>query len=190
MLPHKMRSQRRARKASPRFARLRHSMYDGLWIIGMALREQGAGGFTAQGLAVAGGRQCRGFGRCATETKQGWALRFTCGRAHLPPFAHSRSPLVCSEPSPAPSGRNRAQSRLRLPARFAHSGKRALPLVPLAALPLLGLRGLLPPAPALPPVSSSVPLLRCAPCSLLCVYICELFTFINVNFTFVNCSRI
>ena len=157
-----------------------------LQVIGLALREQGAGVSTAQGHHVAWRRQCGGFGRIATEPALGRARRSTCGEAHLPPFAHSRRPLVGSEPSPAPLGRNRAQSQLRLPARFALFGKRATPLVTLAALPQCGHSGSLPLAPALPWLGSVLPLLRCDPCSLLCVYICKLLTFIIVTVTFVN----
>ena len=156
----------------------------------MALRKQGAGVSTAQGHHVAWGRQCGGFGRFATEPALGRARRSTCGVAHLPPFARLRRPLARKEPSPAPLGRNRAHCGLRLPACLAHCGKRATPLVPLAALPQCGHSGSLPLAPALPWWGSVLPLLRCDPCSLLCVYICKLFTIITVNFTFVNSSHL
>ena len=161
-----------------------------LQVIGLALRKQGAGVSTAQGQYVAWGRQCVGFGRFATESALGRARRSTCGAAHLPPFARLRRPLARKESSPAPLGRNRTHCGLRLPACLAPCGKRAAPLVTLAALPQCGHSGSLPPAHALPRLGSVLPLLRCDPCSLLCVYICKLFTFISVNFTFVNSSHL
>lgn len=154
------------------------------------MRGQKPGGCTAQGQASAKERQGRGFGRCGKEAEQGRALRFTPAQAHLPPFALPRNPLACKEPSAAALRRNRAHCRLRSLARHAHCGKRACACVPLAALPLLCHIALLPLASALPGVSFSQPLLRSAPWLLQCVYICKLFTFINVNFTFVNCSQI
>ena len=154
------------------------------------MRGQGAGGSTAQGQASAKGRQGRGSGLCGKEAGQGRALRFTPAKAHLAPVALPRLPLVCKEPSAAPLGRNRAHCSLRSLARHAPCAKRAFACVPLAALPLPCHIALFPPASALPGVGFCLPLLRCAPCPLQCVYICKLFTFINVNFTFVNCSHL
>ena len=188
MLPHDYPTQQRREEASPRFARLRHSRYDAQKDKALAPGGQEAGGCAPQGLSVAKGRQGRGFGRFAIEPALGRALRCSRCRAHLPTLAHPRSQLGFKEPSAAPPGRNRAHFSLRPHARFARFGKRALQLVPLAALPICGHNGSLPSAPALPWAGSSHPLLRLAPCLLRCVYICKRFTFIYVNATFVNRS--
>ena len=163
MLPHDYPTQQRGEEPSPRFARLRHSRYDARRIKASAPGGQEAGGCAPRWLAVAKGRQGRSFGRFAIEPALGRALRYSRCRAH------------CG---------------LRPQARFAQSGKRALQLVPLAALPICGHNGSLPSAPALPWAGSSQPPFRLAPGLLRCVYICKRFTFINVNVTFVNGSHL
>ena len=189
-LPHEYPTQQRREEASPRFARLRHSRYDTRKDKASAPGEQEAGGCAPRWQAVAKGRQGRGFGRFAIEPALGRALRCSRCRAHLPTLAHPRSQLGFKEPSAAPPGRNRAHFSLRPHARFARFGKRALQLVPLAALPICGHNGSLPSAPAMPWAGSSLPPFRLAPCLLLWVYICKRFTFIYVNVTFVNRSRL
>ena len=189
-LPHDYPIQQKGEDPSPRFARLRCSKHDARSDKASAPGGQEAGGCAPQGLSVAKERQGRGFGRFAIEPALGRALRCSPGRAHLPPLARLRRPLVCKEPSAAPLGRNRAHCSLRQPAKLAHSGKRALPFVPLAALPICGHNGSLPSAPALPSAGSSQPLFCLAPCLLRCVYICKRFSFINVNVTFVNRSHL
>lgn len=189
-LPHDYPTQQRRGEASPRFARLRHSRYDARRNKASAPGGQEAGGCAPQGLSVAKGRQGRGSSRFAIEPAPGRALRSSRCRAHLPTLAHSRCLLGCKEPSAAPLGRNRAHCSLAQAARFAHSGKRALQLVPLAALSRCRHNGSLSCAPALPWAGSSHPPLRLAPGLLQWVYICKRFTFIYVNATFVNRSRL
>lgn len=188
MLPHDYPTQQRRKEPSPRFARLRHSRYDARRNKASAPGGQQAGGCAPRWLAVAKGRQGRGFGRFAIEPALGRALRCSPRQAHLPTLARTRSLLGCKEPSAAPLGRNRAHCSLAQAARLARSGKRACLLVPLAALPICGHNGSLPSASALPWAGSSQPPFRLAPCLLRCVYICKRFTFINVNVTFVNRS--
>lgn len=189
-LPHDYPTQQRRGKPSPRFARLRHSRYDARKDKASAPGGQEAGGCAPQGLSVAKGRQGRGSSRFAIEPAPGRALRYSPRQAHLPSLSRSRCLLGCKEPSAAASRRNRAHCSPAQAARLARSVKRACLLVPLAALPRCRHNGSLTCAPALPWAGSSHPLLRLAPGLLLCVYICKRFTFINVNVTFVNRSRL
>lgn len=175
MLPHDYPTQQGREKPSPRFARLRNSVYDGRRGKATATRGQQAGGCAPRGLAVAWGRQGGGCGRFATEPALARALRCSPRQAHLPTLARTRSLLGCKEPSAAPLGRNRAHCSLAQAARLARSGKRACLLVPLAALPQCRHSGSFPLAPALPRAGSSQPPFRLAPCLLLLVYICKQF---------------